>query len=45
MQTKKPVEYKHLSVNLKTDFKKIKQKFKRTERQNRKIDGSNNSNR
>ena len=40
----KLVEYKHLSVNLKTDNKKkIKQKIKRTRRQNRRIGRSDHS--
>ena len=41
MQTMKLPEYKHLSVNLKTTIKKIKQNIKRTRSQNRKIDRSN----
>ena len=39
----KRVECKHSSVNLKTAIKKIKQKIKRTTRQNRKIGRSNHS--
>ena len=42
MRTMKLVEYQTLSVNLKI-FKKINQKIKRTRRQNRKIDWSNDS--
>ena len=36
MQTMQLVEYKHLSVNLGQAVRKIKQKIKRTRRQNRK---------
>ena len=43
MQTTKPAEYKHLSVNLKTEIKKIEQKIKRTRRQNKKFDSLNHS--
>ena len=42
MQTMKLVEYKPLSVNLEKAIKKIKQKVKRTRRQNKRIKTSIN---
>ena len=44
MQTMKLVEYKHLSVNLKTvNLKKYQQKMKRTEKRNKKNNKLNHS--